>query len=49
LLLLLLADKTVFPKMDVVGWYATGAAVSEEHMLIHKKVREVVGRESLPS
>lgn len=34
------ADKQVFPKVDVLGWYVTGAAVEETHMQIHKRVGE---------
>jgi hypothetical protein len=30
----------VFPKVDVLGWYVTGAAVEETHMQIHKRVGE---------
>ena len=33
------ADKQVFPKVDVLGWYVTGAAVEDAHMHIHKRVR----------
>jgi hypothetical protein len=33
------ADKQVFPKVDVLGWYVTGAAVEDTHMHIHKRVR----------
>jgi hypothetical protein len=33
------ADKQVFPKVDVLGWYVTGAAVEETHLHIHKRVR----------
>lgn len=35
---LLTADKQVFPKVDVLGWYVTGAAVEDAHMHIHKRV-----------
>jgi hypothetical protein len=28
----------VFPKQDVVGWYATGAEVQAHDMAVHKKV-----------
>ena len=31
------ADKQVFPKLDIVGWYATGEEVQETDMLIHRK------------
>jgi len=27
----------VFPKLDIVGWYATGEDVQEADMLIHRK------------
>ncbi|KAK9829883.1 hypothetical protein WJX72_008457 [[Myrmecia] bisecta] len=33
--------KQVFPKLDVVGWYATGADVHEHDMALHKKVMEI--------
>ena len=28
----------MFPKLDIVGWYATGEDVQEADMLIHRKV-----------
>ncbi len=36
-IVLLLTDKQVFAKLDVVGWYATGARVEDVHMQIHRK------------
>ena len=33
----LYADKQVFSKLDIVGWYATGEEVQEADMLIHRK------------
>lgn len=33
------ADKQVFPKLDVVGWYATGAEVTPEDMEVNRTVR----------
>lgn len=35
---MLSADKQVFPKLDIVGWYATGEDIQEADMLIHRKV-----------
>lgn len=32
------ADKQVFKVLDVVGWYATGPALTEQHMHVHRKV-----------
>ena len=32
------ADKQVFPTLDIVGWYATGEDVNEADMHIHRKV-----------
>jgi len=32
------ADKTVFPKQDVVGWYCTGQQLEEQHMAVHRRV-----------
>ncbi|PNW76505.1 hypothetical protein CHLRE_11g467647v5 [Chlamydomonas reinhardtii] len=34
--------KQVFKNLDVVGWYATGAAITEGHRLAHRKISEVV-------
>ncbi|KAG2432184.1 hypothetical protein HXX76_009104 [Chlamydomonas incerta] len=34
--------KQVFKNLDVVGWYATGAAITEAHRLTHRKISEVV-------
>lgn len=31
-------DKTVFPNLDLVGWYSTGKGVQESDMMIHRKV-----------
>lgn len=33
--------KQVFPKVDVLGWYVTGAAVEDTHMHIHKRIAEI--------
>ena len=33
------ADKQVFSKLDVVGWYATGSAVQDSDTAVHKRVR----------
>ncbi|DBB04951.1 TPA: hypothetical protein ACH3X3_010232 [Trebouxia sp. C0006] len=33
--------KQVFPKLDIVGWYATGEDVQEADMLIHRKIMEL--------
>ncbi|KAI8474994.1 MAG: COP9 signalosome subunit 6 [Monoraphidium minutum] len=33
--------KQVFPKVDVLGWYVTGAAVEDAHMHIHKRISEI--------
>lgn len=32
------ADKQVFPKLDIVGWYATGEQIQDDDMAIHRKV-----------
>jgi hypothetical protein len=32
------ADKTVFPKQDVVGWYCTGKQLEQQHMAVHRRV-----------
>jgi hypothetical protein len=32
------ADKQTFPQQDVVGWYATGAEITDNHMNIQRKV-----------
>lgn len=32
--------KTVFPKLDVVGWYVTGPKLTDEFRQIHKKIME---------
>jgi len=37
------ADKQVFPRLDVMGWYATGEGVEPRHMDINR----VVGGEVL--
>jgi hypothetical protein len=44
--LLLPADKQTFPQQDVVGWYTTGADISDADMPIQRKVRggEAEGR-----
>ncbi|KAG2439114.1 hypothetical protein HYH02_006636 [Chlamydomonas schloesseri] len=34
--------KQVFKNLDVVGWYATGAAITDGHRLAHRKISEVV-------
>ncbi|GLC51813.1 hypothetical protein PLESTB_000551200 [Pleodorina starrii] len=34
--------KQVFKTLDVVGWYATGSAATDAHMLCHRKISEVV-------
>lgn len=36
--LLITADKQVFPKLDIVGWYATGEEIGDDDMAIHRKV-----------
>jgi hypothetical protein len=33
------ADKTVFPKQDIVGWYCSGKQLSDRHLAVHRKVR----------
>lgn len=33
------ADKKVFPKLDVVGWYSTGSALQEADLELHRAVR----------
>eukprot|EP00877_Chromochloris_zofingiensis_P010803 jgi/Chrzof1/5977/Cz16g22120.t1 len=33
--------KTVFPKLDVVGWYVTGSRIEETHMQLHRKIMEL--------
>jgi hypothetical protein len=40
-LLLLAADKTVFPKQDIVGWYCSGKQLSDRHLAVHRKVRKL--------
>lgn len=37
--LLFIADKQVFPKLDIVGWYATGEEIQDDDMAIHRKVQ----------
>jgi len=32
------ADKQVYPRLDVMGWYATGEQVEPQHMDINKVV-----------
>ena len=32
------ADKQVFPKLDLVGWYVTGQSLSESDMAVNRKV-----------
>lgn len=32
------ADKQTFPQQDVVGWYATGAEITDNYMNIQRKV-----------
>ncbi len=32
------ADKQVYPALDVVGWYATGAEVQPEDLDTHRRV-----------
>lgn len=39
LYLLINADKQVFPKLDIVGWYATGEGIQDADMAIHRKVQ----------
>jgi hypothetical protein len=39
-LLLVAADKTVFPKQDIVGWYCSGKQLSDRHLAVHRKVRK---------
>jgi hypothetical protein len=34
-----LADKTVFPKQDIVGWYCSWRQLTERHLAVHRKVR----------
>jgi len=34
-----LADKKVFPKLDVVGWYSTGSAVQETDLELQRLAR----------
>lgn len=36
--LLITADKQVFPKLDIVGWYATGEEIGDDDMAVHRKV-----------
>lgn len=31
-------DKAVFPKLDVIGWYALGGKLEPLHMQLHKQV-----------
>ena len=33
------AVRQVFPTLDVLGWYATSAAVTEDHIRLHNQVR----------
>lgn len=33
------ADKQVFPKLDVVGWYATGSGQHSGDVAMHRRVR----------
>jgi len=35
---LVVTDKKVFPKYDVLGWYSTGSDVQDSDMHIHKAV-----------
>jgi len=35
---LLLSDKQVFPRLDLVGWYVTGQGVSDIDMAVNRKV-----------
>lgn len=37
-----IADKCTFPQLDVVGWYATGAAVGPTEMEIQRKARSCI-------
>ncbi len=34
-------DKSVFPKLEVVGWYGTGAQLEPTHLALHKQVSHV--------
>ena len=34
----LCADKQVFPKLDVVGWYATGSSQHSGDVAMHRRV-----------
>ncbi len=38
------ADKKVFPKFDVVGWYSTGAELQEADLELQRTVRVTRGR-----
>lgn len=33
--------KEVFPNLDLLGWYTTGAAVTDGHMAVHKQMMRV--------
>jgi hypothetical protein len=41
LLSLTSADKKVFPKLDVVGWYSTGVALHDADMKLQQAVRRL--------
>ena len=34
----MIADKQVFAKLDLVGWYVTGEELGEADMAVNKKV-----------
>jgi len=36
------ADKKVFPKLDVVGWYSTGVALQDADMKLQQAVRRLL-------
>jgi hypothetical protein len=36
------ADKQVFPRLDVMGWYATGEDLEPKHMDVNKMVSLVL-------
>jgi len=46
-----LTDKKVFPKLDIVGWYGTGAVLQDADLVLQRTVRlpQDVGGGSSPS
>jgi hypothetical protein len=42
LLSLTSADKKVFPKLDVVGWYSTGVTLHDADMTLQQAVRRLL-------